>query len=71
MCDFAIVMSGAKPLIVALDESFTGFGSDSFSADLVAVFVIEPVCVTVATSVSVAEPPLAMAPMFHAPVPLV
>ncbi|OLE97257.1 MAG: hypothetical protein AUG75_10500 [Cyanobacteria bacterium 13_1_20CM_4_61_6] len=64
-------MSGAKPLIVALDESFAGFGSDSFSADFVAVFKIGPVCVTVATRVSVAEPPLAMAPMFHAPVPLV
>jgi hypothetical protein len=58
-------------LIVTLAESLAGFGSDSFSADLVAVFVIAPGCVTVATSVSVAEPPLAIAPMFQSPVPLV
>ena len=64
-------MSGVTPLIVALDESFAGLGSVSVSAVLVAVFKIGPVCVTLATSVSVAVPPLAIAPMFQTPVPLV
>ena len=56
---------------MTLAVSFAVFGSVSFSADLVAVLVRGPDCVTVAVSVSVADAPLASAPMFQIPVPLV
>src|SRR5207302_6925608 len=65
-----MVRSGAWPLTAALAELLPAFGSVSFSAVLVAVFVIDPVVVTVAVMVSVSEAPLATAPMFQTPVPL-
>src|SRR5205807_2710786 len=70
-CLFAIVRSGACPLTVALAESLLALGSGSFSAVLVAVLVRAPVVVTVAVSDSMAEPPLAIAPMSQTPVALV
>src|SRR4029077_17403764 len=70
-CDLAIVRSGAWPVIVTLALSLVRSGSVSFSAVLVAVFVSEPVVVTVAVRLNVTEAPLPIAPMFHTPVPLV
>src|SRR5256884_2730781 len=58
------------PVMVALDTSFPGFGSGSFPAVVRAVFKTGPVVVTVATTVSVVEVPLASDPMAHTPVPL-
>ena len=55
---FAIVRSGACPLMVTLAVSLLRLGSVSFSPVLVAVFVIDPVVVTVAVMVSVSDPPL-------------
>src|SRR5207253_1282526 len=65
-----MVRSGAWPLTVALAELFPAFGSVSFSAVLVAVFVIDPVVVTVAVMVRVCEALAARPPMFQTPVPL-
>src|SRR5438105_11984104 len=65
-----MVRSGAWPLIATLAELFPAFGSVSFSAVLVAVFVIDPVVVTVAVMVSVSDPPLTSPPTFQTPVPL-
>src|SRR5712692_6327391 len=70
-CDLAIVRSGAWPVIVTLALLFAATGSVSFSAVLVAVLVSEPVAVTVAVRAKVTEAPLATAPMFQTPVPLV
>ena len=68
---FAIVRSGACPLMVTLAVSLLRLGSVSFSAVLVAVFVSEPDVVTVAVRAKVTEAPLPIAPMFQTPVPLV
>ena len=57
-------------MMLALALSFARLGSVSVSAVFVAVFVIEPVVVTVAVRVNVALPALASAPMFHSPVAL-
>src|SRR5438105_12920735 len=65
-----MVRSGAWPFTVALAESLPALGSVSFSAVLVAVFVIDPVVVTVAVMVSVCEALVARPPMFQTPVPL-
>src|SRR2546430_4495545 len=70
-CDLAIVRSGAWPVMVTLALLFAATGSVSFSAVLVAVFVSEPVDVTVAVRSRVTDTPLATAPMSHTPVPLV
>ena len=57
-------------MIVTLALLLAALGSVSFSAVLVAVFVSGPDWVTVAVSVSVADPPFATAPMSQMPVPL-
>src|SRR6202521_4709919 len=58
------------PVTVVLETSFPGTGSGSFSAVLRAVFRTGPVVVTVATTVRVAEAPLASDPMVQTPVPV-
>src|ERR1700686_2049452 len=66
-----IVTSGASGLRDAVGGSLLLLGADSFSADLVAVVARAPGALTMAVSDRVAEPPLAIAPMFQSPVPLV
>ena len=58
-------------MIVTLAELLAALGSVSVSAVFVAVFVSDPVLVTVAVSVRLTDAPLAIAPMFQTPVPLV
>src|SRR5919109_3073362 len=65
-----MVRSDAWPLMVALALLFAAFGSDSFSAVLLAVLVMLPVPVPVAVSTRVALPPLPRPPMFQTPVAL-
>src|ERR1700736_6109102 len=59
------------PLIAALALLLGKFGSDSFSADFVAVLVIVPVAVTVATTTRLTDDPLGMGPMVQTPLPAV
>src|ERR1700694_2427591 len=57
--------------MVPVALSLAKWGSVSFSAVLRAVFVSGPVVVTVAVKANVTTAPLATAPMFQTPVPLV
>ena len=56
--------------MLALAVLFAPFGSVSFSAVFVAVFVSDPMVVTVAVMVSVSDPPPARPPIFQTPVTL-